>query len=92
MFPVKVETRILLNCPHCRFSSRYDTGFLEDAIHDGKEISCVACGCHFEIVVRKVEAAQQGVQADDATHCECGMALDIDGMCPDIANVSTHRR
>lgn len=56
MFPVRVETRILLNCPHCRFSSRYDTGFLEDAIHDNKKISCVACGCHFEIVVRKVEA------------------------------------
>jgi len=56
MFPVKVETRILLNCPHCRFSSRYDTSFLEDAIHDGKEISCVACGSHFEIVVRKVES------------------------------------
>ena len=58
MFPVKVETRILLNCPHCRFSSRYDTGFLEVAIHDGKEISCVACGSHFEIVIRKVEPAQ----------------------------------
>ena len=56
MFPVKVETRILLNCPHCRFSSRYDTSFLEDVIHDGKEISCVACGSHFEIVVRKVES------------------------------------
>ena len=70
MFPVKVETRILLNCPHCRFSSRYDTGFLEDAIHDGKEISCVACGCHFEIVVRKVEAAQQSVQRTVDQPCE----------------------
>ena len=55
MFPVKVETRILLNCPHCRFSSRYDTGFLEDAIHDVKEISCVACGGHFRLSVVAVD-------------------------------------
>jgi len=62
MFPVKVETRILLNCPHCSFSSRYDTGFLEDAIHDHKEISCTACGGHFLLSVVAVEkAAQQSV-------------------------------
>jgi hypothetical protein len=30
--------------------------------------------------------------ADDGRHCECGEVLDIDGMCPDIANVLTHRR
>jgi hypothetical protein len=77
MFPVKVETRILLNCPHCRFSSRYDTGFLEDAIHDGKEISCVACGCHFEIVVRKVEAAQPSAHPTVATGCPyCGVSAE----------------
>lgn len=56
MFPVKVETRILLNCPHCKLSSRYDTGFLEDAIHEGKSVSCVACGSHFQIVVQKTES------------------------------------
>ena len=59
MFPVKVETRILLNCPHCSFSSRYDTGFLEDAIHDHKEISCVACGGHFLLSVVVVDKAVQ---------------------------------
>lgn len=62
MFPVKVETRILLNCPHCRFSSRYDTSFLEDVIHDGKEISCVACGCRFKLSVVAVYANEQSVE------------------------------
>jgi hypothetical protein len=41
---------------------------------------------------RKPVAPNNCVQAEDATHCECGLALDIDGMCPDIANVLTHRR
>ena len=62
MFPVKVETRILLNCPHCRFSSRYDTSFLEDVIHDGKEISCVAYGCRFKLSVVAVYANEQSVE------------------------------
>mgnify|MGYP007082097443 CR=1 FL=1 len=56
MFPVKVETRILLNCPHCLFSSRYDTGFLEDCINEHREISCVACGGHFSISVVAIES------------------------------------
>lgn len=74
MFPVKVETRILLNCPHCRFSSRYDTGFLEDAIHDHKEISCVACGGHFLLSVVAVEkAVQQNAHQTGGGLCaECG--------------------
>ena len=42
---------IMLNCPHCRLNSRYDTSFLEDAIHDRKIISCVACGGDFQIFV-----------------------------------------
>lgn len=67
MFPVKVETRILLNCPHCRFSSRYDTGFLQDAIHDHKCISCVACGGHFEIVIQKAVEQKHTPDAEEST-------------------------
>ena len=73
MFPVKVETRILLNCPHCHFSSRYDTGFLEDAIHDHKEISCVACGGHFRLSVVAVESRPTQDALDLPSACPaCG--------------------
>ena len=70
MFPIKVESRILLNCPHCKLSSRYDTNFITDAIHDHKEFSCVACGGHIQIVVVGLtRAAEHRNEAEGEQTC-----------------------
>jgi hypothetical protein len=63
MFPVKVETRVLLNCPNCKFSSRYDAEFLSDAIKEHKSISCVACGEHFQIIIQSIEKVKDATSS-----------------------------
>jgi len=50
----KTETPgIKIVCPNCMLGSRYDASYLEDAIHDHTGITCVACGCVFEIVIQR---------------------------------------
>lgn len=66
---------MLITCPHCKFSSRYDVSFIEDAIHDGKSIVCVACVEKFEIVtVCQTRDAQLRNEADDVRRAcpDCG--------------------
>jgi len=48
-------------CPHCRMVTRYDVDFVAEAIKESKPIICVACEERFEIVLQKINAAEQSV-------------------------------
>ena len=41
--------KIKIVCPHCRIGSKYESSWLEDAIYEGSNITCVACGEMFKI-------------------------------------------
>lgn len=62
--PASRVAAILITCPHCSIRSRYDTSYLEDAIHDHTRIDCVACGETFVIeIVRQPRAVEQRDEA-----------------------------
>lgn len=44
-------TSLLIVCPHCKLSSRYDCSYIEDAIKIKHDIVCVICGEVFNIVI-----------------------------------------
>lgn len=45
---------ILIVCPHCKFGSRYDSSYIEDAIKICHDIICVVCGETFNLIVSPV--------------------------------------
>lgn len=58
------QVSMLVTCPNCKFSSRYAVSFIEDAIHDKFNITCVACGEKFIIVtISQTRAAEQQDEA-----------------------------
>ena len=65
-FTANIEHKgILINCPHCRFSSRYDIGFIEDAIRATSPIVCVACSKRFTILtMRQTRVVEQRDETD----------------------------
>lgn len=58
---------IQIICPHCKFGSRYDASFLEDAIKDNSGVVCVACEKKFHVVAVVLERAAQLQRAADAS-------------------------
>jgi hypothetical protein len=42
---------IRIPCPHCKFVTRYDASYLEDAINEHKDIYCVSCDRRFFIQI-----------------------------------------
>jgi hypothetical protein len=55
------------------------------------EMPCLCDVCQLKII-RELEAAQQSVQSDVATHCACGLSLLPDGTCPMHFQYTTQRR
>lgn len=47
----RTDSKIKINCPHCKFGSKYDASYIEDAIWIHHDIICVACGETFNLVV-----------------------------------------
>lgn len=82
---------ILIICPHCKFGSRYDGSYIEDAIKIRHDIVCVACGEVFNLVVSvpSSEAVEQTLAPDAPPEsCEHG---NLRGKCPvEICSYSKH--
>src|SRR5512138_1766780 len=91
------QTGIMIRCPRCRFSSRYDVSFVEDAINHGDAIKCVACGEGFRIVTRKLAMQrhrtrhapdlpeQNGAEwrgHKDTPFCECAACMGLTAQSP----------
>jgi len=49
--------------------TRYDVDFVADAIKESKPIICVACEERFEIVLHKINAAEQPRALDGVCTC-----------------------
>jgi hypothetical protein len=41
---------ISIVCPNCKMSARHMVSYVEDVIHDGLDIACVACNQPFGVV------------------------------------------
>ena len=69
---------IKMTCPNCRFVTRYDESYLEDAIKYHKWIWCVACDKPFRIVFQVLarDAEQRNgaerAGANGLQTCPCG--------------------
>lgn len=62
---------IMLVCPHCRMGSRYDYGFVEEAIHNYNNIACVACGGNFGVIISVPDRAAEQRDEPDARGQVC---------------------
>lgn len=50
---------IMIVCPHCKFGSRYDASYIEDAIKICHNIVCVVCGDEFNLIVSPIVKAEK---------------------------------
>lgn len=78
---------ILITCPHCKFGSRYDGSYIEDAIKIRHDIVCVACGGEFNLVVSPIEkAAEHSASTRNCPRCDgrgkVRSTSNSDVMCP----------
>ena len=61
---------VMIACPHCHMNVRHDADDIGDAIKEGKQIVCVACGGRFVVSVTAVtENAVEPTLAPDAAYC-----------------------
>ena len=92
---------MLITCPHCKFSSRYAVSFIEDAIHDGKPIVCVACDGVFEIkpvgLTRAAELQRAPVQSEQneplfwgCSNCGAGNSV-VNSICAECKAPRSNR-
>ncbi len=56
-----VKSGIKITCPHCKFINLIGVSYVEDAIHDDSQITCVVCDKRFRILTVPLTRATANV-------------------------------